>query len=59
MKKHQDGEYLRQQIENGETSRSIAKNLGVSWKLVEAQLRKNGVPFTPYEPATASASTNH
>ena len=49
MKKHQDGEYLRQEIENGESSRSIAKKLGVSWKLVEIHLRKNGVPFTPYQ----------
>ena len=48
-KPHQDGEYLRREIENGETSRSIARNLGVSWKLVEIHLRKNGVPFTPYE----------
>jgi FixJ family two-component response regulator len=49
MKQHQDGEYLRQEIANGETSRSIAKKLRVSWKLVEAHLKKNGVPFKPYE----------
>jgi hypothetical protein len=50
MKNHEDGEYLRREIENGESSRSIAKKLRISWKLVEAQLRKNGVPFKPYEP---------
>lgn len=50
MKQHEDGEYLRREIESGETSRSIAKNLRVSWKLIEINLRKNGVPFTPYQP---------
>ena len=49
MKQHEDGEYLRREIENGESSRSIAKKLRVSWKLVEINLRKNGVPFTPYQ----------
>jgi hypothetical protein len=49
MKKHEDGEYLRQEIENGETSRSIAKKLRVSWKLIEIHLKNNGVSFTPYK----------
>lgn len=49
MKKHEDGEHLRQEIYNGETSRSIGKKLGVSWKLIEIHLKKNGVPFVPYQ----------
>lgn len=49
MKQHEDGEYLRREIENGETSRSIAKKLRVSWKLVEINLRRFNIKHTPYK----------
>lgn len=49
MKLDEDGEYLRQEIENGETSRSIAKKLRVSWKLVEINLRRFNIKHTPYK----------
>jgi hypothetical protein len=49
MKEHNNPDYLRKEIENGENSRSISKKLGVSWKLVEINLKKYGVPFTPYK----------
>jgi hypothetical protein len=48
MKEHNNPDYLRQEVENGESSRSIAKNLGVSWKLVEIYLRKFNIKHTPY-----------
>lgn len=48
MKKHNDPEYLRQAIEGGKNSREIARELRVSWKLVEINLRRHGIKHTPY-----------
>lgn len=49
MKLHQDETYLRQATEEGKNSREIARDLGVSWKLVEIYLRKHGIAHTPYQ----------
>ena len=50
MKKfHQDEEFLRKAIELGSSSKEIAKELRVSYKLVEIYLRKYDIPYTPYK----------
>jgi len=47
MKKHQDETYLREQIALGKTSKDIATENNVSYKLVEIYLAKHRIPFTP------------
>ena len=47
---HQDETYLRAQMESGKTSRDIAKDLHVSYKLVEIYLEKFSIPFTSMAP---------
>ena len=47
MKKHQDETYLRSQIELGKSSKDVADDNNVSYKLVELYLKKHGIPFTP------------
>jgi hypothetical protein len=49
VKKHEDAEYLRQALAEGKNSRDISREVGVSWKLIEINLKKNGLPFTPYQ----------
>lgn len=43
MKFHQNEDFLRKAIEAGSTSKEIAKELRVSYKLVELYLRKYGI----------------
>lgn len=49
MKLHQDEEYLRNAI-NTQNSREIAKDLHVSYKLVEIYLEKYNIPFKSMAP---------
>lgn len=43
---HDNAEYLTKQITEGKTSRDIANENRVSYKLVEINLAKYGIPFT-------------
>jgi hypothetical protein len=43
MKNHQNQEWLQQQIDLGKTSRDIAKENRLSYKLIEIYLRKYGI----------------
>lgn len=45
MKHHQNEEFLRTAIKLGSTPKEIAKELRVSYKLVELYLRKYGIQF--------------
>lgn len=47
MKKHQDETYLREQIALGKTSKDIADENRISFKLVEIYLTKYNIPYTP------------
>ena len=47
---HQDKDYLTQAMESGKTSRDIANELHVSYKLVEIYLEKYQIPFTSMAP---------
>lgn len=47
MKNHQDETYLKEQIALGKTSKDIATENNVSYKLVEIYLSKFNIPFTP------------
>lgn len=49
-KLHQNEEFLRKTIELGSTPKEIAKELRVSYKLVELYLTKFGIPFTSQKP---------
>ena len=49
MKLHQDESYLRREIDGGKNSRDIAKELGVSWKLIEIYLRRFNIKHTSYK----------
>ena len=49
MKLHQDETYLKEQIALGKTSKDIADENRVSFKLVELYLTKYNIPFTPKE----------
>ena len=46
QKSHQNKEWLQQQIDLGKTSKEIANELNISYKLVEIYLRKFEIPFT-------------
>lgn len=47
MKRHQDETYLKEQIALGKTSKDIADEDNISYKLVELYLKKYEIPFTP------------
>ena len=49
-KLHQNEEFLRKAIELGSTSKEIAKELHVSYKLVELYLRKYGIKHNSMQP---------
>ena len=51
MKLHQDQNHLQTKISEGYTSKQIANDLRVSYKLVEIYLRKFGIKHVPYTPA--------
>lgn len=53
MKKlHQDKEFLRQFFSNGHmTSKDLAKELNVSYKLIEIYLAKYEIPFKSQKPS--------
>jgi transposase len=44
---HKDKTYLQTKIDEGYTPKQIAKELHVSYKLVEIYLRQFGIDFTP------------
>jgi hypothetical protein len=46
-KKHQQKEWLEAEIQSGKTSKQIADENNLSYKLVEMYLRQHGIPFTP------------
>ena len=52
-KLHQNEEFLRKAIEQGLTSRDIAKEFNVSYKLIEIYLRKYGIEHTSMAPAAS------
>ena len=45
LKNHHDPRYLQKKIDEGYTSKDIANELRVSYKLVEMYLRKFEIPF--------------
>lgn len=47
MKNHQNETWLRSQIDLGKTSKDIATENNISYKLVEIYLTKFKIPFTP------------
>ena len=49
-KPHQDPEFLKKAMSDGLTSRDIANDLRVSYKLVELYLEKHQIPFTSQKP---------
>lgn len=49
-KLHQDPEFLKKAIDMGSNSREIAKELRVSYKLVELYLEKHNIPFKSMRP---------
>ena len=51
LKNHHDPRYLQKKIDQGYTSKDIAKELRVSYKLVELYLRKFGIEHTPHTPS--------
>jgi len=51
MKLHQNQNHLQTKIDEGYTSKEIANQLRVSYKLVEIYLRKYGIKHTPHTPA--------
>jgi len=52
MKHHQNEDSLRKYISLGFTSRDIAKELNVSYKLVEIYLAKFDIPFVSSKPSS-------
>jgi DNA-binding NarL/FixJ family response regulator len=46
-KLHQNKDWLAEQIASGKTSKKIADEHNLSYKLVELYLRKFEIPFTP------------
>ena len=51
MKLHQDQNHLQTKISEGYTSKQIANELRVSYKLVELYLKKFGIPFVSANPS--------
>ena len=51
MKQHHHKEYLDTKIKEGYTSKDIAKENRVSYKLIELYLRKYGIAFTSQQPS--------
>lgn len=50
-KLHQDEQYLRKVFENGDmTSKDLANELRVSYKLIELYLEKYNIPFKSQKP---------
>lgn len=50
---HQDPDYLKAAIAEGKTSRDIATENRVSYKLVEIYLEKFGIDFVSQKPVAA------
>jgi hypothetical protein len=48
QKSHQNKEWLQQQIDLGKTSKEIANDNKISYKLVELYLKKYGIPFVEW-----------
>lgn len=48
---HKDESYLRDAMTSGKTSKDIANELHVSYKLVEIYLEKYAIPFNSMAPA--------
>jgi len=48
MKLHEDKEFLKECVNNGANSRDIARACKVSIHLVEIQLRRHGIKYTPW-----------
>jgi DNA-binding CsgD family transcriptional regulator len=51
MKLHQDKNYLQTKINEGYSSKKIANELSVSYKLVEIYLRKYGIKHVSHTPS--------
>jgi DNA-binding NarL/FixJ family response regulator len=47
MRDHQNKEWLAEQIAAGKTTKQIANENNISYKLVEIYLKKYEIPFTP------------
>jgi hypothetical protein len=47
VKYHTDEIWLNEQIQSGETSRTLANKLHVSYKLIEIYLNKYGIKHSP------------
>ncbi len=58
MKFHQNEEFLRKAIELGSTSKEIANELRVSYRLVEIYLRKFDIKHTPKIANSCSQETH-
>lgn len=50
LQNHHDPRYLQQKIDQGYSSKDIAKELRISYKLVEIYLAKFGIPFVSSKP---------
>jgi hypothetical protein len=48
QKSHHNKEWLQQQIDLGKTSKEIAKDNKISYKLVEIYLKKYEIPFVEW-----------
>lgn len=46
---HKDKQWMENAVAEGKSSRTIAKELHISYKLVEMKLKEFGIPFTPYK----------
>jgi hypothetical protein len=46
---HQQKDWLQSQIDLGKSSKDIANENNISYRLVEIYLRKYEIPFTPKE----------
>jgi hypothetical protein len=46
-KVYMDKDWLSEKIASGETSRSLSKQLGVSYHLIEIYLDKYGIDYVP------------
>jgi predicted transcriptional regulator len=51
LKNHHDPRYLQKKVDEGFTSKDIANELRVSYKLVEMYLAKFEIPFESQEPS--------
>jgi hypothetical protein len=51
LKKHHNKVWLQEQLAAEKTSKDIAKDINVSYKLIELYLRQFDLPFTSQKPA--------